>query len=386
MINLVIIKCKKQTKKKKQEKFARSSPEGRTAQNPSLVPPPQTHTHARARAAGLQGAARKGRARSGCTRRASVQPCGCLPSSSSSPHTTSSARAVIKYPLSTPHRVSSRHCRKKWPSSRRKEKPKGQLLWLRTKRTTGSHPHLALTPQVATVSEKARPLGAHQARSSTSLAQTWLGAERRQPVSQDHRVSLSRGSTTPTPTPGDRRLRGPNPARAGARCHGVPPSAPATMAVRSLASKTVATGADRGPQLPTDARTPRCPAQRRAVPGRPPGPLPSPPGRQIPTLRKSGYLGRGWRWGRYPEEQEEEEDAGLTPGEIWKIWKSCSALGDSCSLRTRTEGPEPITPPLRALPSRGWWEAAARTRALRAPSRDPLPPPPHTHTHPDCVT
>lgn len=71
--------------------------------------------------------------------------------------------------------------------------------------------------------------------------------------------------------------------------------------------------------------------------------------------------------GHDPEEEKEKEGSGLRPREIWKIWKTSSALGDSCSPRTRTQPKTPIPPQFFTLPSRGW-EAAAKARAQRQPA------------------
>lgn len=100
------------------------------------------------------------------------------------------------------------------------------------------------------------------------------------------------------------------------------------------------------------------------MPGRPPGPLPHYPHAPTPEKRLPGSrVGRG----HDPEEEKEKEDSGLRPREIWKIWKTSSALGDSCSLRTRTGPKTPIPPQFLTLPSRGW-EAAAKARAQRQPA------------------
>jgi len=139
------------------------------------------------------------------------------------------------------------------------------------------------------------------------------------------------------------------PERAGADCHWFPLPSAATMAGRSLPSMTAAAVGHQASPAPRL----RCPGrrhpQRLGAEGdsaektaRAP-----PPPSLSPGLRKSGYLARGWAPGYHPEEEDEEEEGGLRPTEIWEIWKICSALGDSCSLRTRT-GPQ--TPDHSAAP------------------------------------
>lgn len=147
------------------------------------------------------------------------------------------------------------------------------------------------------------------------------------------------------------------------------------MAGRSLRGMAVVAATDRE----SPAQRLRCPGRRHpplphtegAVPGRPPGPLvPTFPIPRTPEKRLPGA-----RRGHDPE----EEDCGLRPREIWEIWRTCSALGDSCSLRTRTRPQMPAHfaaphPPVEGMGSGG---ERARTAPAgfpcaraRAPSRD----------------
>lgn len=86
-------------------------------------------------------------------------------------------------------------------------------------------------------------------------------------------------------------------------------------------------------------------------------------------------VGRGHK----PEEEDEKEDGGLRPRDIWEIWWTCSALGDSCSLRTRTRPQTPDHSAAPRLPVEGMGGSGegARTATAgspcaraRAPSRD----------------
>lgn len=63
---------------------------------------------------------------------------------------------------------------------------------------------------------------------------------------------------------------------------------------------------------------------------------------------RSGYLRRWRRSRRHPNERDE---SAASPEGFGNLWKTCSALGDSCSLRTRTGRRHRIPPPLPSLPA-----------------------------------
>lgn len=70
-----------------------------------------------------------------------------------------------------------------------------------------------------------------------------------------------------------------------------------------------------------------------------------------PSGPRSGYLRRWRRPRRHPNERDE---SAASPEGFGNLWKTCSALGDSCSLRTRTGRHLRIPPPLPSLPAPRW--------------------------------
>lgn len=70
-----------------------------------------------------------------------------------------------------------------------------------------------------------------------------------------------------------------------------------------------------------------------------------------PSGPRSGYLRRWRRSRRHPNERDE---SAASPEGFGNLWKTCSALGDSCSLRTRTGRHHGIPPPLPSLPVPRW--------------------------------
>lgn len=96
------------------------------------------------------------------------------------------------------------------------------------------------------------------------------------------------------------------------------------------------------------------PSQLTAVHRRAPRPVP-PCGERTeaatlptPSRPRSGYLRRWRRSRRHPNEGDE---SAASPEGFGNLWKTCSALGDSCSLRTRTGRRHRIPPPLSLPPS-----------------------------------
>ena len=153
------------------------------------------------------------------------------------------------------------------------------------------------------------------------------------------------------------------------------------MAGRSLASVTVAAAADlaslarrlrsaerRHPLLP---RAERGSAGKTARAPPPTVPIPRTPEKRLPGAR----AGRG----HDPEEEGEKANGGLRPREIREIWETCSALGDSCSLRTRTRPQSPDDSAATHPPVEGQGDSGKGARTApagspcaraRAPSRD----------------
>lgn len=162
--------------------------------------------------------------------------------------------------------------------------------------------------------------------------------------------------------------------RVGAGCHRPPHPSPAAAAGRSLPSVTVAAVTD-GASLPRRRRSPGRQHPHAARGGGQcredlSGPSPR-PGLRTPEKRLPGArVGARAR----PGGGGKEEDSGLRPREIWEIRKTCSALGDSCSLRTRT-GPRPPDhcaaphPPVEAVGGRQRRRRAHRRLSLREGAR-----------------
>lgn len=141
--------------------------------------------------------------------------------------------------------------------------------------------------------------------------------------------------------------------RAGTGCHYLPLPSAATMAGRSLPSVTVTAAALQESPIrrlgSIGRRHPSCPTRRGQCREDCPGPSPHRPHPPAPEKRLPGSRVRR---GHDPEEEKETEDGGLRPREIWEIWKTSSALGDSCSPRTRTRPKTPSPPQFLTLPSR----------------------------------
>lgn len=206
---------------------------------------------------------------------------------------------------------------------------------------------------------------------SPSPPQTQLEGERKGVgISGPPARSSAPRSATPTPAPGRTTSAAPKPREGRSGLSLAPVSLPCDQG-RPLSPQHDSHGG-RGPSVSGPAsplsRTPATPAAPRGG-GRarsPPGPSPYHPRPGTPEKRLPGA-----RVGREhgPDEEKEKEDGGLRPREIWEIWETCSALGDSCSLRTRTRLQTPI--PQRSSPSRG---EDARQRRRRVHSASRLPP------------
>lgn len=103
--------------------------------------------------------------------------------------------------------------------------------------------------------------------------------------------------------------------------------------------------------LPADGRAPRS-VQARAAALPTPAEAATPAAPPGPRKRFTCAAGGG------PDTTRMRRGKRGLPGGFWDLWKTCSALGDSCSLRTRTGRRRGIPPPL-PLPPR----LAGRRRA-----------------------